>query len=250
MKRLLLAIPIILLCGFTYGYKNNTQTGKPDLVVTGVGSSDITTSLGYTPMKTDYSNAGAAPTWNQNTTGSAAKWTTGRTVSMTGDVTYTSPTIDGSGNVTAAATVNGKEPTITAGTTAQYWRGDKSWQTLALIIGAKVGSFTRLLSAVSGNVSYTGIGFKPSAIIFFSGVDTVNEISLGFTTSTESRSISKDSSGANTSGNRCIRIVRPSAGNISDAYIASMDSDGFTLTWTTTGSPSPNDLVINYLAIR
>jgi hypothetical protein len=26
--------------------------------------------------------------------------------------------------------LNGKEPTITAGTTAQYWRGDKSWQTL------------------------------------------------------------------------------------------------------------------------
>ncbi len=26
--------------------------------------------------------------------------------------------------------LNGKEPTISAGTTAQYWRGDKSWQTL------------------------------------------------------------------------------------------------------------------------
>jgi hypothetical protein len=26
--------------------------------------------------------------------------------------------------------LNGKEPTITAGTTSQYWRGDKSWQTL------------------------------------------------------------------------------------------------------------------------
>ncbi|HTE22284.1 MAG TPA: hypothetical protein VK674_04560 [Candidatus Limnocylindria bacterium] len=26
--------------------------------------------------------------------------------------------------------LNGKEPTITSGTTAQYWRGDKSWQTL------------------------------------------------------------------------------------------------------------------------
>lgn len=26
--------------------------------------------------------------------------------------------------------INGKEPTITAGTTADYWRGDKSWQTL------------------------------------------------------------------------------------------------------------------------
>ena len=26
--------------------------------------------------------------------------------------------------------ISGKEPTITAGTTSQYWRGDKSWQTL------------------------------------------------------------------------------------------------------------------------
>jgi len=32
---------------------------------------------------------------------------------------------------TATATaLSGKEPTITAGTTSQYWRGDKSWQTL------------------------------------------------------------------------------------------------------------------------
>ncbi len=30
------------------------------------------TALGFTPMKTDYSNAGSAPTWNQNTTGAAA----------------------------------------------------------------------------------------------------------------------------------------------------------------------------------
>ncbi len=29
-----------------------------------------------------------------------------------------------------SASVSGKEPTITAGTTAQYWRGDKTWQTL------------------------------------------------------------------------------------------------------------------------
>lgn len=56
-------------------------------------------------MKTDYSNAGTAPTWNQNTTGSAAKLTTGRTISISGPITYTSPSFDGSGNVTAAATV-------------------------------------------------------------------------------------------------------------------------------------------------
>jgi hypothetical protein len=33
-----------------------------------------------------------------------------------------------SGSITTA--LNGKEPTITAGTTSQYWRGDKSFQTL------------------------------------------------------------------------------------------------------------------------
>ena len=45
------------------------------------------------------------PTFNQNTTGSSAKWTTGITLSISGDVTYTSPSFDGSGNVTASSTV-------------------------------------------------------------------------------------------------------------------------------------------------
>ncbi len=45
-----------------------------------------------------------------STTGSAATLTTGRTIAMTGDVSWTSPAFNGSGNVTAAgtlATVNG-----------------------------------------------------------------------------------------------------------------------------------------------
>lgn len=45
------------------------------------------------------------PTFNQNTSGSAATLTTGRTISITGDLTYTSPSFDGSGNVTAAGTL-------------------------------------------------------------------------------------------------------------------------------------------------
>ena len=63
------------------------------------------------------------PNWN----GSSWVWTTptGAVTSVfgrTGAVTATS------GDYTAAQV--GAEPTITAGTTAQYWRGDKSWQTL------------------------------------------------------------------------------------------------------------------------
>lgn len=55
------------------------------------------------------------PTFNQNTTGSAAKLTTGRTISTTGDVAYTSPSFDGSSNVTAAATL-ATVNTVTPGT--------------------------------------------------------------------------------------------------------------------------------------
>lgn len=42
---------------------------------------------------------------DSNTTGSAATLTTGRTIAMTGDVVWTSPSFNGSGNVTAASTI-------------------------------------------------------------------------------------------------------------------------------------------------
>lgn len=45
------------------------------------------------------------PTLNQNTTGSAATLTTGRTIGMTGDVTWTSASFNGSGDVTGTATL-------------------------------------------------------------------------------------------------------------------------------------------------
>ena len=44
--------------------------------------------------------------------------------------------------------LNSKEPLITAGTTAQYWRGDKTWQTIDL------SGYAPLLSPIfSGTVS-------------------------------------------------------------------------------------------------
>ena len=49
--------------------------------------------------------AGDVPTLNQNTTGSAATLTTGRTVAITGDLSYTSGSFDGSGNVTGTGTL-------------------------------------------------------------------------------------------------------------------------------------------------
>ncbi|CAN5578582.1 hypothetical protein BH10PSE14_BH10PSE14_06870 [soil metagenome] len=60
-----------------------------------------------------FTSSTAVATYTCNTSfraGSAVKWITGRTISITGDLAYTSPSLDGSANVTAAgtlATVNG-----------------------------------------------------------------------------------------------------------------------------------------------
>lgn len=47
-----------------------------------------------------------------------------------GGTTWGSITGTLSAQTDLATALSGKEPTITVGTTAQYWRGDKSWQTL------------------------------------------------------------------------------------------------------------------------
>lgn len=49
--------------------------------------------------------AADVPTLNQSTTGSAATLTTGRTLAITGDLAWTSPSFNGSTNVTAAGTL-------------------------------------------------------------------------------------------------------------------------------------------------
>lgn len=73
----------VSLAGLATGIlKNTTATGAPSIAV-----------------------AADFPTLNQNTTGSAAKLTTGRTIGITGDATWSSGAFDGSANVTAAITL-------------------------------------------------------------------------------------------------------------------------------------------------
>jgi hypothetical protein len=57
--------------------------------------------------------AADVPTLNQNTTGSAATLTTGRTIAITGDLTYTSSSFNGSANVTGTGTL--ANTAVTAG---------------------------------------------------------------------------------------------------------------------------------------
>jgi hypothetical protein len=89
----------------------NTLTGTT--LASNVVTSSLTSVGTLTSGAIPYSLlTGTIPTWNQNTTGSAATLTTGRTISTTGDVTYTSGSFDGSGNVTGSATLT--NTTVTA----------------------------------------------------------------------------------------------------------------------------------------
>lgn len=116
--------------------------------------------------------AGDFPTLNQNTTGTAAAWTTGRTLSITGDLAYTSPSFDGSGNVTAAGTL---ASVATAGTTGSSTaipvitinaKGLTTSITTAAVI-APAGTLTgTTLNATVVTSSLTSLGTLAAALLF------------------------------------------------------------------------------------
>jgi hypothetical protein len=116
-----------------------------------------------------------------------------------------------------------------------------------------IGSFTRTLTTASGSQAITGLGFKPRSIEFTGSVDGGAERFVGFASAdsgVQQRCMHSDSAGATLNSTHCIRLIRSSAGNEQQAVLASMDKDGFTLTWTKVGAPPANDLVINYIARR
>lgn len=93
----------------------NSLLFQNKIVRTGVDSFDIpgatggsVTSVGATSSSADLTIAGSPITSSGSftfTVVSAPKWTTGRTVSITGDLAYTSASLDGTGNVTGAGTL-------------------------------------------------------------------------------------------------------------------------------------------------
>ncbi len=118
--------------------------------------------------------------------------------------------------------------------------------------GVKVGNFTRDVSLASGNQSITGIGFKPSAIIFFAAIGTgTGRASWGFDDGTNFFSVASNNTAADAysySGSASIYDIASGSADLK-GKISSFDSDGFTVAWTKTGSPT-GTLVIGFIALR
>lgn len=105
----------------------------------------------------------------------------------------------------------------------------------------KMLTVTRSMTAAAGNVSYTGLGFKPKALIATGGVNGTNAYII-YSGMAESATPAQGSTGAfGTSGGAVsanfLQAFSATATNGIFAQVLSYDADGFTLTWGASGSP-------------
>lgn len=109
------------------------------------------------------------------------------------------------------------------------------------------GGFTRDTATASGDQSITGIGFTPKAIICFAAQDQSDEGSWGFNGSLDKNISFYGASTTLTVASTAIDDFESAV----DYYRGTIafDADGFTVTWTRTGSPT-GTLTVQYLVFR
>lgn len=162
--------------------------------------------------------------------------TSGQVLSSGGDGTSSWATPSGGGG---AVTLPG-----TAGTAGQLLKsngdGTTSWiNAPSSSISYKTGSLTRNI-ATTGTQAITGLGFQPRLIIFSGGIDQSTKSSFGASCNSDFRTASNNggTTGSFTTGSAFAALIMQDGSNYAQAAVTSKDSDGFTLTWSKTGSPT------------
>lgn len=162
------------------------------------------------------------------------------------------PTITGSftatGLVANAALANMANSTLKCRTTAGTGVPENCTAgEAAAIIGAvggtlksKLLTITRDLTVASGSVAYTGMGFQPTSCVANGMVTTsATQYITHFAMSDSARTSSSTAFFAGTIiTTNFLVLADVTAANFQVANIASYDSDGFTLTWVKTASPT------------
>lgn len=126
-------------------------------------------------------------------------------------------------------------------------RGNTVIPVFGTVPRVKASSLTRDAATASGNVAYTGVGFKPTAVVFLSIVDSTTRMSVGIDDATSSFGVPFLGTNFGESATNAI-YQYVSAGNTHVGEIATMDADGFTITWTKAGTPT-GVFTVYYLAI-
>jgi len=98
-------------------------------------------------------------------------------------------------------------------------------------------AFSRSASAGSGSQALTGVGFAPTALIVLATNNGSEEASWGLGDDNDDQGDLFTTSSANYSrGDTNIIQLSNAAGNDMVAVLTSLDADGFTVTWTKSGS--------------
>jgi hypothetical protein len=110
-----------------------------------------------------------------------------------------------------------------------------------------IGNFTRDLTAATGSVQITGVGFKPRKITFFGRVNGTASSSNGISNDTGnfSNSVTHDPAVGYEDNTKCLAFTT-AVGSYQTA-IATMGANGFTLEWTKTGTPT-GTAIVGYIA--
>ena len=130
---------------------------------------------------------------------------------------------------------------MNAGATAPEWA-----------VGIKLIQTTYNLATATGTVAITGVGFKPSAVIFMSGKNSSPTVSLGLDDLTSQINVSNSHGAVATqwSINSTYSIYAIIDGsNYVEGVVNSFDADGLTIGYTKTGSPT-GTLTQGILCIR
>lgn len=186
-----------------YGFGNDGSGNATSIITIGGRGAfaDLTTAQTLAGVKTFSSTIVGSINGNAAT---ATALATGRTISITGDISYTSPSFDGSGNVTAAATlptVNSNVGTYTKVTinakglatagataslselsapTADYSFGSFKITSLADPVSAQDAATKAYVdNAVAGLDAKASVKAATTANITLSGTQTIDGVSVG-----------------------------------------------------------------------
>ena len=120
-------------------------------------------------------------------------------------------------------------------------------------LASKTITGTRDLAAASGDVAYTGVGFRPTSIVVFAGITAAVPYSSGGAGSGRSGYSMVRAFDGNTYANlyadAVIVIAQATGSKDQWAKVASYDADGFTLTWTKVNLPT-GSAALSFLCFR
>lgn len=115
---------------------------------------------------------------------------------------------------------------------------------------SKVLYVTRVITAASGDVSYTGVGFQPTCLICFSDKSNALFACWGAVDSgSYERGINYEYTPKFSETDKLVAILTAS-GESQSAVLKTFDADGFTLTWTKAGSPTGTVITIAVLCLK